>query len=174
MEPLVSVVIPVYNTAEYLPLCMDTVLHQTWQKLEILQVDDGSEPACAALCDTYAAQDPRVQVIHKPNGGAASARNRALDVMRGDYVTFVDSDDYISPEMVEAFLRLAAENEADIVTTECVYTRRRELFPITQPEPELRNWTGREALRDITPGRRICPISSTAGRYSIPFVSPRE
>ena len=157
MKPLVSVVIPVYNTAEYLPLCMDTVLHQTWQKLEILLVDDGSEPSCAALCDTYAAQDPRVQVIHKPNGGAASARNPALDVMRGDYVTFVDSDDYIAPDMVEEFLRLAAENEADIVTTECVYTRRRELFPITQPEPELRIWTGREALRDITAWKTDMP-----------------
>lgn len=148
-KPLVSVIIPVYNTEEYLPLCMETVLGQTWKELEILLVDDGSRESCAAACDEYARRDPRVKVIHKENGGAASARNRALDVMRGDYVTFVDSDDYAFPDMVEYLLDLAETEQADIAAAEGIYTGAREPFPVTQPAQELRTLTGREALYDI-------------------------
>ncbi|MBQ7736608.1 MAG: glycosyltransferase [Oscillospiraceae bacterium] len=143
---LVSVIIPAYNTEAYLPLCMETVLGQTWRELEILLVDDGSGAECAALCDEYAARDPRVRVIHKKNGGAAAARNTALDVMRGDYVTFVDSDDFAFPDMVEYLLALAEREQADIVSAEGIYTRDRRILPVEQPPEQIRTQTGREAL----------------------------
>ena len=145
-RPLVSVIIPVYNTEEFLPLCMETVLGQTWREMEILLVDDGSAPACAALCDEYAARDGRVRVIHKANAGAAAARNTALDAMTGEYVTFVDSDDYIALDMVEALMELALAHDADMASSRGIYTTRRELFPVEQPPLEIWEGEGRAVL----------------------------
>ena len=92
---LFSIVVPVYRAQEYLPCCMKSLLAQTYRNVEIILVDDGSPDACPQLCDAYAAQDARVRVIHKENGGLSSARNAGLDVMSGDYVGFVDSDDWL-------------------------------------------------------------------------------
>ena len=94
-KPLVSVVVPVYNVEPYLHRCVDSILTQTYQNLEVILVDDGSPDNCSIICDEYAKLDPRIHVIHKENGGVSSARNAALDAARGDYVTFVDSDDYL-------------------------------------------------------------------------------
>ncbi len=149
-RPLVSVIVPVYNAEKYLPLCMETVLGQTWRELEILLVDDGSGPECAALCDEYAARDSRVRVIHKPNAGAAAARNTALDLMTGEYVTFVDSDDFIADDMMEALMDLALARDADLVTSVGIYTTRRERFPVEQPSPEIREGTGRAVLDHLS------------------------
>ncbi len=149
-RPLVSVIIPVYNMEKYLPLCMETVLGQTWRELEILLVDDGSGPECAAMCDEYAARDGRVRVIHKPNAGAAAARNTALDLMTGAYVTFVDSDDFIADDMVETLMDLALARGADLVTAVGIYTTRRERFPVEQPAPEIRESTGRAVLEHLS------------------------
>ena len=145
-HPLVSVIIPVYNTEDFLPLCMDTVLGQTWRELEILLVDDGSGPVCASLCDEYAARDDRVRVIHKKNAGAAAARNTALDAMTGDYVTFVDSDDYIAPDMIASLMELILTHDADMAHSRGIYTTRRELFPVEQPAPEVWEGEGRPIL----------------------------
>ncbi|MCR4780295.1 MAG: glycosyltransferase [Ruminiclostridium sp.] len=114
-EPLVSVIIPVYRVGEYLVQCVDSVICQTYTALEIILVDDGSPDGCGAVCDRYAEADSRVRVIHKENGGLSSARNAGLDIMRGEYVYFLDSDDYIAPDLVEAYVRLVRENDADIV-----------------------------------------------------------
>ena len=100
-KPLVSVIIPVYNTESYLPLCMETVLGQTWRELEILLVDDGSGPECAAMCDEYAADDSRIIVIHKQNGGLSSARNYGIARAKGEFIIFPDPDDWAEPEYLE-------------------------------------------------------------------------
>ena len=103
---LISVIIPVYNVKEFLRACVERITAQTYTNLEILLVDDGSNDGSEAICDEYAARDPRVRVLHKPNGGQASARNAALDVARGEFISFVDSDDLISLDLIETLFRL--------------------------------------------------------------------
>lgn len=115
MGALVSVIIPVYNAEKYLCDCVDSVLAQTYTELEILLIDDGSKDASGNICDEYAAKDSRIRVIHKQNGGASTARNAGLDAAKGDYIYFVDSDDYIAEDTVEKLLGKAGESEADLV-----------------------------------------------------------
>ena len=98
-SPTISVIIPVYNTEMYLRRCIDSVLAQTYQDFELLLIDDGSKDSSGAICDEYAAKDARVRVFHKENGGVSSARNLGLDNARGEWVTFVDSDDYIEKKL---------------------------------------------------------------------------
>lgn len=93
-NPLVSVIIPIYNVEKWLPECVDSVLNQTYKNLEVILVDDGSPDRCPAICDEYATRDPRIKVIHKPNGGLSDARNAGIEAMTGDYVIFMDSDDF--------------------------------------------------------------------------------
>lgn len=101
MNDLISVIIPVYNVEKYLERCIESVLTQSYKNLEIILVDDGSTDASGNMCDKYAENDKRIRVIHKENGGLSSARNAALDIMTGKYVTFVDSDDFVTEYYVE-------------------------------------------------------------------------
>lgn len=110
-QPLITVIIPVYNIIEYLPRCVHSVTRQTYSALEILLVDDGSTDGTGALCDDLAAEDSRIRVYHKENGGSSSARNLALREARGEYVGFVDSDDFIEPGMYERLLGAIQEYE---------------------------------------------------------------
>lgn len=112
---LISVIVPVYNVEEYLPRCVDSILAQTYQNLEIILVDDGTKDASDKICDDYAAKDPRIKVIHKENGGLSSARNAGIDIAKGEYLGFVDSDDWIEPEMYEHMLRLAKKYDVKLV-----------------------------------------------------------
>ena len=86
MEPLISVIVPVYKVEQYLDECVQSIINQTYKNLEIILVDDGSPDRCPEMCDEYARQDSRIKVIHKPNGGVSSARNAGLDIARGEYV----------------------------------------------------------------------------------------
>lgn len=113
-QPLVSVIVPCYNVEQYLPKCIDSILAQTYQKLEVWLVDDGSPDRCGRICDEYAQKDNRIKVIHKPNGGLADARNVALDVMTGEYVVCVDSDDYISPTHIASLYHLIDKYGAQV------------------------------------------------------------
>lgn len=113
-EPKVSIIVPVYNTEQYLKQCIDSITSQTLEDIEIIIVDDGSKEECAKLCDQLAATDSRIKVIHKINGGLGFARNSGLEVARGEYVGFVDSDDYVKPPMFEALYTAAAKNNADL------------------------------------------------------------
>lgn len=113
--PLVSIIVPVYNVEQYLCRCVDSILNQTYQNLEIFLVNDGSTDGSPALCDRYSLMDKRVKVIHKDNGGLSSARNAAIACMAGDYVMFVDSDDYVSSNIVETFLACAIANDSEVV-----------------------------------------------------------
>ena len=113
--PKVSVVIPVYNTEKYLKECIDSITSQTLTDIEIIIVDDGSGEVCAALCDSLAGQDARIKVIHKENEGQGLARNCGMKVSSGEYIGFVDSDDYIAPDMYETLYAAAKKEDADIV-----------------------------------------------------------
>lgn len=107
--PLISVIVPVYNIMEYLPRCVQSIRNQTYENLEIILVDDGSTDGTGALCDSLAARDSRVKVFHKENGGSSSARNLGLEKAAGEYIGFVDSDDYIGTFMYERLLESILE-----------------------------------------------------------------
>ena len=112
--PLISVIIPTYNIMECLPRCVRSVTSQTYENLEILLVDDGSTDGTGELCDRLAEEDSRIRVFHKPNGGSSSARNFGLDVMRGEFVGFVDSDDFVDADTYETLLRGIQESQVAI------------------------------------------------------------
>lgn len=117
---MVSVIIPVYNVEKYLCQCLDSVLAQTFSNLEIITVDDGSTDNSATICDEYADRDSRIRVIHKANGGLSSARNAGLDIATGQWIFFLDSDDYIGPDCIKLLLDTAIATNAGIAT--CSYT----------------------------------------------------
>ena len=112
--PLISVIVPVYKVEKYLHSCIDSVLAQTFTDFELWLVDDGSPDACPEICDEYEHSDSRVKVIHKANGGLSSARNAALDRVTGNYICFVDSDDYITPDALETLYCALVETDADV------------------------------------------------------------
>lgn len=114
-RPAVSVVIPVYKVEAYLARCVDSVLFQTLQDLQIILVDDGSPDGCPQICDAYAAQDSRIQVIHKENGGLASARNAGMTVAEGKWLFFLDSDDWLEPDGLDMLLSVGEEYNVDFV-----------------------------------------------------------
>lgn len=114
MEPLITVVIPVYKVEKYLKRCVESVINQTYKNLEIILVDDGSPDSCGKICDEFAESDKRVKVIHKRNGGLSSARNMGIDISSGDYITFVDSDDWVDRDYVLYLYALLDEYECDM------------------------------------------------------------
>lgn len=109
-----SIIVPVYNVEAYLCRCIDSILNQTFTDFELILVDDGSPDACGKICDEYALQDKRIKVIHKKNGGLSDARNAGLDIAKGEFIGFVDSDDKIEPTMYERLIDTAEETGADI------------------------------------------------------------
>lgn len=113
-EFLISVIVPVYKVEKYLDKCVESIVNQTYENLEIILVDDGSPDNCPAMCDEWAERDSRIKVIHKENGGVSSARNMALDIASGDYIGFVDSDDWIEPDMYEILIKNAEKYNAEI------------------------------------------------------------
>lgn len=115
MEPMISVIVPVYKVEPYLCQCVDSIRNQTYANLEIILVDDGSPDGCPQICDEYAALDTRIKVIHKKNGGLSDARNVGMAVSKGEYLCFVDSDDALPQGAVEDLLKLAVAEEADLV-----------------------------------------------------------
>lgn len=114
-SPLITVIVPVYNTAQYLPECIESIVNQTYRNLEIILVNDGSTDNSGDICDEYARKDERIRVIHKENGGQSSARNRGLEVAQGDYISFIDSDDWIDLDTYEVCLEAWDRPELDIV-----------------------------------------------------------
>lgn len=112
---VVSIIVPIYRAEKYLNKCVQSIVDQTYKNLEIILVDDGSPDNCPAICDAWAKKDSRIRVIHQRNGGFSAARNAGLDVATGTYIQFVDSDDWIEPNMVEALVIYAQQTHADIV-----------------------------------------------------------
>ena len=113
-EPLISVIVPIYNVEQYLENCINSILNQTYRNLEVILVDDGSPDNCGKICDRYSDKDPRIKVIHKLNGGLSDARNKGIDTAEGEYLTFVDSDDTILPEMIDKLYQRIVIDQSDL------------------------------------------------------------
>ncbi|MGL5933460.1 MAG: glycosyltransferase family 2 protein [Cetobacterium sp.] len=114
MNPKISIIVPVYKVEKYLAKCIDSILAQTFKNFEVILVNDGSPDRCGEICDEYAKKDNRIKVIHKENGGQASARNIGLDIAKGSYIGFLDSDDWIEPTMYEVLYELSINNNSEI------------------------------------------------------------
>ena len=117
---LVSIIVPVYKVEKYLPECLDSIIGQTYQDLQIVLIDDGSPDNCGAICDEYALKDKRITVLHTENGGLSSARNNGLSICKGKYVYFVDSDDYLEPNAVEILFNTAENDNLDILMYDAI------------------------------------------------------
>ncbi|GHH98659.1 glycosyltransferase [Neobacillus kokaensis] len=118
---LISVIVPVFNVEKYLSKCIDSILNQTYKNLEIILVNDGSKDSCAEICENYAKLDDRIRVIHKENGGLSSARNAGLKIAKGEFIGFVDSDDWVDKDMYEILISKAIHTDADIVECKIRY-----------------------------------------------------
>jgi len=114
MQKLISVIIPVYNVEKLISRCVDSVLNQTYQNFEIILVDDGSPDNCPQLCDEYAKKDARILVLHKQNGGLSSARNAGIEAAKGEYITFIDSDDYINDDYLQTLYTAISEDNTSL------------------------------------------------------------
>lgn len=112
---MVSVIVPIYNVERFLPKCIDSLVGQTENDIEIILVDDGSPDRCGEICDRYAAVDSRIKVIHQPNSGVSAARNAGLSAAKGDYIGFCDPDDFVSPQMYGRMLQVMLQSDAEIV-----------------------------------------------------------
>lgn len=116
-KPLVSVIVPVYNAEKYLPACLDSICNQTLHEIEIIVVDDGSTDGSGRIADEYAAKDNRIKVIHQTNGHLSAARNAGLSVVTGNYVSFIDADDWIDNKMLDSMYKVAESDSLDLVIT---------------------------------------------------------
>ncbi len=129
-EILVSVIIPAYNAEQYVGFCLDTVIAQTHKNLEIIVVDDGSTDNTGKICDEYAEKDPRIKVIHQTNHGVAFTRNVGLDNVTGEYIAFIDSDDYVKNIYIEMLLKTCIETSCNLTVCKSFDTDKRELFDL--------------------------------------------
>ena len=150
MDPLISVIVPVYKVEAYLPQCLDSICGQTYQNLEILLVDDGSPDRCGEICDQYAARDSRIRVLHKQNGGLSDARNAGMQQMTGSYLMFVDSDEMLPPNAVQTLFETALSENAELVIGD--HRRFSGMLPEENAKKktvEVHRLTGSEAMRDM-------------------------
>ncbi|MCD8326685.1 MAG: glycosyltransferase [Lachnospiraceae bacterium] len=168
-KSLISVIVPVYNIIEYLPRCVHSIIAQTYENLEIILVDDGSTDGTGALCDELAAEDLRIRVFHKENGGSSSARNLGIEKARGEYLGFVDSDDYIAEDMYE--LLMAAEEEygcemAQVGRDEVAASGER-LPDICEPPEEIVFIPSEDFMRELLMHRGDCSFCTKLVRRSL-------
>lgn len=156
--PLITVIIPVYNVKEFLPRCVHSVAQQTYRQLEILLIDDGSTDGSGELCDRFAEEDSRIRVFHKENGGSSSARNMGLELFTGEYVGFVDSDDYVEPDMYEKLLKGIQESGAGIsqIGRNEIDGQGNLLPDICSPPAEREFLSSRDFMRELLMHRGDC------------------
>lgn len=157
-DPLISVIVPVYNTKEYLSRCVASICGQTYENLEILLVDDGSTDGAGTLCDELAAGDPRIRVLHKANGGSSSARNLGLDHARGAYIGFVDSDDFIDADMYRLLYEAAVQYGVRVaqIGRDETDEQGNRLPDICVPPADIQRISGRDFLRELLMHRGDC------------------
>ncbi len=157
-KPLITVIVPVYNILEYLPRCVHSITAQTYTRLEIILVDDGSTDGTGELCDKLAVEDARIRVFHKENGGSSSARNLALSKAQGEYVGFVDSDDYIEPDMYERLYKGIAEFQVPVaqIGRDEIDEQGNLLPNICEPPAEPQVWESQNFLREMLLHRGDC------------------
>ena len=158
-QPLISVIVPVYKVEPYLERCVKSIINQTYKNLEIILVNDGSPDRCGEMCDEFARQDSRISVIHKENGGLSSARNAGLDVMKGEYVGFVDSDDWIEPEMYMTLYELSIKYNVQAVACgfSCDFKSGKKVYVNSEypAKKDIEVFTKIEALRELIVAHKI-------------------
>lgn len=150
-EPLISIIVPVYKVETYLERCVTSILNQTYSNFELILIDDGSPDNCPKICDQFAEKDTRIKVIHKANGGLSDARNAGLDLAKGEYIGFVDSDDFISQNMYEKLMTSILETNADMAVCNFVYVDDKGSFiedknismPVKDEELDIEAYTKR-------------------------------
>ena len=151
-EILLSIIVPVYNVEKYLKECVTSLLHQTLKQYEIILVDDGSTDSSGRICDRYASKDSHIRVVHKENGGLSSARNAGLDVAKGRYIGFVDSDDYILPDMYEKLIAELEFTHAEIaICSYFAFTEFKEIKKYVYPKKKYKKYayTTAETLKNF-------------------------
>ena len=148
MEELISVVIPIYNVEKYLNKCIESIINQSYSNLEIILIDDGSKDTSGIMCDSYVLKDNRIKVIHKENGGLSDARNVGIEKEKGEYIVFIDSDDWIDEKMIEILYNVIKKNNSDISICDYFLAYSEEIQ--TQKEDiEIINLSNIEALKKI-------------------------
>lgn len=144
----ISVIIPVFNTEKYLKRCVDSILAQTYRNLEIILVNDGSTDGSGSICEYYKTTDERVKVIHKKNGGQSSARNAGLDIATGNFISFVDSDDWLVKDIYEHCLKIIKLKECDVIDFQCIITSGERNLPLKYKKEKIEIIEGKEILKD--------------------------
>lgn len=167
MNSLISVIVPVYNVEKYVKRCIDSLVSQTYSNIEIILVDDGSDDLSGDICDKEAKKDERIAVIHKKNAGVSKARNAALDIMKGDFVTFVDADDYVDANYINYLYETIEAARADIST--CGHSRVNfdgtvQPVTLTKDRGNVIAMTGKESIINLFYGR-MCSASSGSKLY---------
>lgn len=148
--PLISVIIPIYNVEKYLNECVDSVLQQTYSKLEIILVNDGSPDNCGPICEDYAKQDTRIVVMHKENGGLSDARNAGLDICKGEYISFIDSDDFVHPQFIEILYQNLLEHDADISFCDYVRFKKNDKLNTNYENPlQIKIFEGNQMITNL-------------------------
>lgn len=143
---MVSIVIPVYNLQNYLEECIQSLINQSWKDIEILLIDDGSTDNSSVLCDDLAKKDKRIRVLHKKNGGVSSARNAGISMAKGEYITFIDGDDWVSEKYIETLYHLITSYSADVVASGFFYTYETGVCKKVQLVTEVATISGMDAL----------------------------
>ncbi len=174
-KPLITVIVPVYNILEYLPRCVHSVTAQTYTRLEIILVDDGSTDGTGELCDELAKEDARIRVFHKENGGSSSARNLALSKAQGEYVGFVDSDDYIEPDMYEKLYAGIVEFRVPVaqIGRDETDVQGNRLPNICEPPEKPQVWESGDFLREMLLHKGDCSFCTKLIRRDL-FPSNEE
>lgn len=153
-KALISIIIPVYKVEIYLEKCIQSVINQTYENLQIILVDDGSPDNCGKICDEYAQKDHRIEVIHKSNGGLSDARNKGLEIAKGEYIGFIDSDDYIESDMYEVLYNLLKQYNADVSICN-FYTVSQGKISIKNADNGINEYNRIEILKEILLDKNI-------------------
>lgn len=165
MNGLITVIVPVYNAAAYLPRCLGSLTEQTWERLEILLVDDGSCDDSLAVCRRWAERDERIRVLHQENGGVSRARNLGMEEAKGDYITFVDADDWIEPKMLETLAACLKQDQSDMAL--CAFREvreRQEGAPDCVQMGQTQDAPAQDATAQDVPAQEVLPQDVSAHR----------
>lgn len=156
---LISIIVPVYQVENYLNQCIESIIEQSYTNLEIILIDDGSKDNCPQICDDWSIKDKRVKVIHKKNGGLSDARNAGLDIAKGKYIAFVDSDDWVDSHYIELLYNSLINSEADISACSIQKVYDDDSVDPYNFDPQLQIATPKEAIKDILYDRRFKTVA---------------
>ena len=164
-QELISIIVPVYNVELYLRRCVDSIIEQSYKNLDIILVDDGSTDSCSSICDEYLSIDSRISVIHKKNGGLSDARNHGMPSARGEFITFIDSDDWVVSDFIEHLYSLILEYKADISICSFQKTFEYPAKPIIESKEIVKRYTNIEALSELNGKHGTLLVSAWSKLY---------